>query len=240
MEARRGAARKPNGDTCGGWRIAAGTPPPRALAFPPMTAAATAPSSQDFDLYIVRSGNKRYWWRNPNAGVTITDAGRESRLNWRIEGRAESRLWTDIVAVTLSSATAGKNAINHCRIDFRDGGWLLVTDGGATGLLDESRTATYRAFVRALNARLAQAPAGTISFNAGVAGGRYKAMQISVAIAVLFFVGLPVVLLFIVRDWHILGILAAGAALVWPFWKVLDNNRPRSYDPRQPPGELME
>jgi hypothetical protein len=31
----------------------------------------------------------------------------------------------------------------------------------------------------------------------------------------------------------------AGAAFVWPFWKITGSNRPRSYDPRHPPGELM-
>ena len=199
----------------------------------------TAPAPQSYDLFIVRSGGKRHLWRNPNAGVTVTDAGRDSRLSWRIGGREESRLWTDIVALTLSSATTGKNAVNHCRIDFRDGGWLLVTAADASGLFDARRGPTYRAFVQALHARLAQAPAGTIRFNAGISGGRYKAMQISVTIAALFFVALPIGLLLVVRDLRALGVLAAGAALVWPFWKVLANNRPRRYDPRQPPDELI-
>lgn len=59
-------------------------------------------------------------------------------------------------------------------------------------------------------------------------------------IAALFFVGLPVVLLFAVRDWRVLGVLAAGAGFMWPFWKIIERNRPRGYDPRHPPGELMD
>ena len=55
-----------------------------------------------------------------------------------------------------------------------------------------------------------------------------------------FFIGTPFVLLFIVRDWRVLGSLFAGAAFVWPIWRILENNRPRSYDPRHPPTELME
>ena len=35
-------------------------------------------------------------------------------------------------------------------------------------------------------------------------------------------------------------VLGAGAAFMWPFWRVVENNRPRTYDPRHPPGELME
>jgi hypothetical protein len=65
-------------------------------------------------------------------------------------------------------------------------------------------------------------------------------MTVTGVIATLFFVGTPLVLLFIVRDWRVLGVLAAGAGFVWPFWKIVEHNRPRSYDPRHPPGELMD
>jgi hypothetical protein len=65
-------------------------------------------------------------------------------------------------------------------------------------------------------------------------------MQAMMVVFVLFFVGTPFVLLFIVRDWRVLLTLAAGAVFVWPFYKVVEKNRPRSYDPKNPPGELME
>jgi hypothetical protein len=65
-------------------------------------------------------------------------------------------------------------------------------------------------------------------------------MMVIGVIAALFFVGTPLVLVFIVRDWRVLLTLAAGAAFIWPFWKVIETNRPRSYDPRFPPGELMD
>lgn len=198
-----------------------------------------SPTATSYDLAFVLDG-QRFYWRNPNVGVTLTDAGRSSSLAWQSEGRDGRALWTDIVSVTMSSATAGKEAINLCRIAFRDGRSITVTDAGANGLVDEARTPLYRDFVCALHARLSAAPAGTIAFNAGFSEGRYKAVQVFFVIAALFFVGTPFVLLFIVRDWRVLGILAAGAFLVWPLWKVVENNRPREYDPRHPPGELME
>lgn len=197
------------------------------------------PASRSYDLAFVLDG-QRFYWRNPNAGVTLTDAGRASSIAWQSEGRDESRLWTDIVSVTMSSATAGKEAINLCRIAFRDGRTITLTDAGANGLVDEARTPVYRDFVRALHARLVHAPEGTIAFNAGFSEGRYKAVQVLFVIATLFFVGTPFVLLFIVRRWEVLGVLAAGAIFVWPLWKVVEHNHPRSYDPRKPPGELME
>jgi hypothetical protein len=200
-----------------------------------------APAAKTYDLYFLLDGT-RFFWRNPNHGVTITDAGRASSIDWRPGGgfADDSRLWTDIVEVGLMAATDGRAAVNQCRIRFRDGRAIVVTDCGEDGRLDESRTPVYRDFVRALHARLAAAPEGTVKFTAGVTEGRHKAMQVILVIAVLFFVGTPFVLLFIVRDWRVLLTLAAGAAFVWPFWKVTDNNRPRSYDPRRPPGELME
>jgi hypothetical protein len=91
-----------------------------------------------------------------------------------------------------------------------------------------------------LHLRLPQAPAGTITFNAGASAGRHRLMVATGVFAALFFVGTPLVLVFIVRDWRVLLTLAAGAAFIWPFWKVIEANRPRSYDPRQPPGELMD
>lgn len=200
---------------------------------------APAPASTSYDLHFVLEG-QRFFWRNPNVGVTLTDAGRDSAIAWQSEGRDGSGLWTDIVSVTMSSRTAGKDAINLCRIAFRGGRTITLTDAGADGLVDEARTPVYRDFLRALHARLAQAPAGTIAFKAGFSEGRYKALQVLFAIAALFFVGTPVVLLFIVRKWQVLGVLVAGAFFVWPLWKVVENNRPRSYDPRKPPGELME
>ena len=140
----------------------------------------------------------------------------------------------------MLSASDGKDAVNNCRIGFRDGRALTVSDAGASGQVDHERTPLYRDFIRALHIRLAQAPAGTISFNAGVSEGRHRAMLVILVIAALFFVGTPLVLLFIVRDWRVLGVLVAGAGFVWPFWKIVEHNRPRSYDPRHPPGELMD
>jgi hypothetical protein len=200
---------------------------------------APAPTSTSYDLYVLIDG-QRFFWRNPNCGLTLTDAGRQSRLSWQTEAGEDSRLWTDIVTVTMSSASDGRNALNQCRIGLRDGRAVTATDAGAAGTLDESRTAIYRDFIRALHLRLAEAPVGTISFNAGVSEGRHTAMLVIGVIAALFFVGTPLVLLFIVRDWHVLLVLAAGAGFVWPFWRIIENNRPRRYDPRTPPPELMD
>lgn len=202
-------------------------------------ADASAIASTSYDLYFLLNG-KRFFWRNPNCGLTLIDAGRESRLTWRTESGEDSRRWTDIVSVTMMSGTDGRNEINSCQIQFRGGHSITATDTGSDGQLDAARTPVYRDFVRALHARLALAPEGTIRFSAGVSEGRHTAMLVTLMIGALFFVATPLVLLFIVRDWRVIGVLCAGAAFMWPFWRVVENNRPRTYDPHHPPGELME
>ena len=199
-----------------------------------------ASASTAYDLYYLQNG-KHFFWRNPNHGVTLIDDRRDSAILWQPEkGEAGRQLWTDIVSVNMTSMTSGKDIVNNCRINFRDGRFLVVTDGGPSGEVDHDRTPVYRDFVRAMHLRLAQAPAGTIAFNAGASAGRHRLMVATGVFAALFFVGTPLVLVFIVRDWRVLLTLAAGAAFIWPFWKVIEANRPRSYDPRQPPGELMD
>ncbi|MGB3446005.1 MAG: hypothetical protein WBA48_04840 [Xanthobacteraceae bacterium] len=205
-----------------------------------MTDPAPATASTAYDLYYLLNG-KRFFWRNPNHGVTLFDAGRQSAIIWRNDaGEVGRQLWTDIVSVNMTSGSDGKNVVNSCLIRFRDGRSLTVTDAGSSGQVDHDRTPPYRDFVRALHTRLAAAPAGTIRFTAGFSEGRHTGMVAILVIAALFFVGTPLVLLFIVRDWRVLGVLAAGIGFVWPFWIIAERNRPRAYDPRTPPGELMD
>lgn len=201
--------------------------------------ATPASASKSYDLHFLLN-DKRFFWKNPNRGVAIVDAGRDSCLTWQAGGNAARRLWTDIAAVAMTTGTDGKAEVNQCRIAFRDGSALTLTDAGADGRVDHSRTGIYRDCMNALHRRLAQAPGGTIAFTAGVSQTRYIGLKIAVTIAALIFVITPFVLLFIVRDWRVLFTLAAGAAFVWPMWKVLEKSKPRSYDPKYPPGELME
>jgi hypothetical protein len=200
---------------------------------------APATLSKHYALHFLID-HKRFFWRNPNCGVTLIDAGKDSALAWQTEHGEVRRLWTDIAAVNMISVSDGKNEVNQCRIAFRDGRSITVTEAGSSGTLDEEKTPLYRDFVRALHERLALAPKGSIRFTAGVSETRHMVLSVTAFIAALLFVALPLGLFFIVREWKVLGVLAAGAGFVWPIWKIVENNRPRSYDPRKPPGELMQ
>jgi len=156
-------------------------------------------------------------------------------------GKAGRQFWTDIVAINMSSGSDGKDVLNSCLIRFRDGRFLAVTDAGPSGQIDHDHTPPpYRDFVRALHRRLAAAPPGTNRFTARFSESRHTGMVAILVTAALFFIGLPLVLLFIVHDWHVLGVLAAGIGFVWPFWTIAGRNRLHDDDPRHPPGELMD
>jgi hypothetical protein len=211
-----------------------------------MTATAPAPElptatdSTAYDLYYLVN-DKRFFRRDLNRGVSLVDGGRDSAILWRTtKGEADRQLWTDIISVNMTSGTSGKDVVNNCRIDFRGGRFLIVTDAGTTGQADHGRTPIYRDFVRALHSRLALAPPGTIRFSAGISNARQVVMLTLGAIARLLFVATPPGLVMILREWRALGPLATGTSFIWPFWKVIETNRPRSYDPRFPPGELMD
>jgi hypothetical protein len=210
--------------------------------------AATAPApelapatvSTAYDLYYLVN-DKRFFWRDLNRGVTLIDGGRDSAILWHTtKGKAGRQLWTDIISVNLTSGTSGKEVVNNCRIDFRGGRFIIVTDAGMTGQADHGRTPIYRDFVRALHSRLALAPQGTIRFSAGIWQARQVVMLTLGVIARLLFVATPPGLVMILREWRALGPLAAGTSFIWPFWKIIEDNWPRTYDPRQPPGELMD
>ena len=94
--------------------------------------------------------------------------------------------------------------------------------------------------MRALHARLALAPPGTITFIRG-----YEETKHTVVAAAAFLLGLigvagPLVLLLIVQKMEVLFVLIGGCALCWPLYNMVKNNAPRAYDPKQLPEELME
>jgi hypothetical protein len=71
-----------------------------------MTDPAPATVSAAYDLYYLLNG-KRFFWRNPNHGLTLFDAGRQSAIIWRNDaGEAGRQLWTDIASVNMSSTPA--------------------------------------------------------------------------------------------------------------------------------------
>jgi len=145
-----------------------------------MTDPAPATAGTTYDLYDLQNG-KRFFWRNPNHGVALVDAGRDSAIVWRNDAIEVGRqLWTDITAVNMSSVSAGTDAANNCLIRFRDGRTLTVTDAGPSGQVDHDRTPPYRDFVRALHRRRAPARLRPAPSAGGIDGLRRESVLVSI------------------------------------------------------------
>jgi len=187
-----------------------------------------------YDLYL-RSGGRRLSFAAADHGVTLTDDG----LHW-VEGDEEcSALFRDIAEVHLQTGSIGPNTIASCRLRLGDGATVLISSNNERGLEDEGRDRLYADFVHDLHARLAARKDTGIAFTAGFGDTRYRFGQVILVIAGLFFLVTPTVLLFMTRSWSMAWTLYIGVGLVWPLYRLVMANAPRSYDPREVPKELL-
>lgn len=68
---------------------------------------------------------------------------------------------------------------------------------------------------------------------------RYRFGKVVIIVAGLFFLVTPTVLLLITGAWQMIWALFLGVSLLWPVYRVVRADAPRTYDPRQMPPELM-
>jgi hypothetical protein len=190
-----------------------------------------------YDVYFVTPDTPRFYFRNPDHGITVSDRG----LSWTADGREGEAAFADIAAIHLQTAALGNadRSIDQCRIEFVDGTRLVVSNASSNGLPDPAQTPLYRAFVRDLHARPAVQKSGAISFTAGMAQWRYKMLFATMIVAGLFFIATPAILAAVTGDWHALVIAGTGVIFCWPFTKMLMNNAPRDYTPADLPDELL-
>jgi len=202
----------------------------------PSITAAPVKTPQRYDVYFT-TGGARFYFRNPNHGIALSDAG----LAWTADGQERHAAFANIVAIHLQTAAIGNSGrvIDQCKIDFADGTAVAVTNGTSSGLPDQGQTTIYRDFVRDLHARVAAGPLGTIRFSAGMAPWRYKMLFVTMIIAGLFLVVTPLGLAVFTGDLRGLAIAVGGGFLCLPFIRMLMNNGPRDYTPdRLPEGML--
>lgn len=190
------------------------------------------PTKTHYDLFA-RTAERRFVWRFKDHGVTVED----DALSLVIGGQWLRIPFDRIMTVTLSSnAIPRSGTIGQCTIQLVSGSRYVIGNGNDQGLADGHRDGPYRRFIGQLHQRLiATGAAKNIRFVSGYSETRRTILIAALAVAVAFFVVLPLILLLIVKDLKILGVLAAGAALVWPAMRVAGANRPGLYSPQNPP-----
>jgi hypothetical protein len=204
----------------------------------PQPAPAPAPAPAPPRLYelFVSEKQVRIFWKLKDEGVTLSAKG----IAWRTEGNERFRAWNEISGVNLSTGYIHKQGTSYaCTITFRDGRVLIVRSVSAWGHKDEEREPVYREFVETVHARLARPEFSDVRFFSGSAATNSIGHKIALAIGTLFFVGLPLVLFFIGPPLEVLFILAAGAAFIWPLWRMKQTNELREYSARDLPYDLL-
>ncbi len=117
----------------------------------------------------------------------------------------------------------------------------MLTIAGITSLGKPSpeRAGLYAAFVRDLHAHLGAGDRARIQFLAGNSAGRQKVGLVIMAVAVAFFVVMPIGLLVITGDVRALVVLVGGGLFVAPALKIFRQNAPRNYAPEDLPEDLL-
>lgn len=179
---------------------------------------------------------QRMFWKLRDEGVSLSAEG----ISWHANGAPRSRAWNEISGINLATGYVHKQgSVYACTITFRDSSLLIVRSVSAWGHVDEEREPVYREFVETLHARLARPEFSEVKFFAGSTATRALGLKVVLGIATLFFVGLPLALIFFAPPLEVLFILAAGAAFVWPLWRSAQANEPRAYSPNALPDDLL-
>ena len=199
-----------------------------------MSASPGASDRKHYDLYI-RPGERRLVWSFSDQGVTLGD----DTISWVADGWSTQAALRDIVDVHLQLGYVENNAVGSCRLRFANGSALSVVSSNKRGFEDSIQDQLNVAFVHDLHARLAAQRDAHPSFTAGFSETRYKFGFVIATIAVLFFIVTPIVLLLVTREWKAALITYTGVVLLWPVYKAMQANAPRTYDPRYVPPELM-
>ena len=191
--------------------------------------------ARHYPLFL-REGPLGLVFRLHHQGITLLP----DRICWR-HGRAErERALRDIRSIRLQVAHIARHGdMGICTIDFGNRALLTVYGGNHWATPDPERGRTYAAFVRDLHAAIADQAAPGTEFVAGAPAGRQAVVRGIMAVAVAFFVLLPLVLLFITGEAKTLFLAFGGVIFVRPFLKALKRNEARPYTPDNLPAEMI-
>jgi hypothetical protein len=166
----------------------------------------------------------------------ITLAG--DRLDWEIDDQPDAALLASIVEINLRTGGSWNHPVAQCRIRFKDGFILIVSDAATTGYPDEAKRSIYREFVHDLHRRLTALPDLQARFVTGVTKRQFHVIALGALFFLAIGVGVPIAVLFLAPGWELVLLLITGVAFVWPLLRMLHYNSPGTYDPRKLPTEL--
>jgi hypothetical protein len=181
-----------------------------------------------YDLYLREGATGGLVWRYRDEGIVLTPLG----LEWTAGGVKRTAVFAHIRSIRIQTGNVPKSGyFGTCTITFRNGQTLTVNSLNSWGSPDEDRLDDYAEFLQDLHARLSQEDRKRISFIAGATEGRQMFGKFAVVIGGAFFVLLPLVLLFLTGEVKALFIMLGGIAFIFPAFRTLTRNEPRTYNP---------
>jgi hypothetical protein len=190
-------------------------------------------NARAYDLALTTS-RQTVVFRLSNFGITLAD----DRLDWEIDGVPDAALLTSIVEVNLRRGGWG-HPVAQCRIRFKDGFILTVSDATPSGYPDAGKRALYREFVHDLHRRLAALPNPQAHFSSGFSKTQFHVLSLCALFFVVLWIGIPIVVFLAGDASELVLFLTFGSGCVWPLLRMLHNNSPGSYAPQTIPAELL-
>ncbi|HET7714709.1 MAG TPA: hypothetical protein VFK86_03700 [Bauldia sp.] len=189
-----------------------------------------------YDLYIREGATAGLVWRYRDEGVVLTPLG----LEWTASLTKRVVAYAEIRSIRVQTGHIPRSGFfGTCIITFRDGLTLTVNSLNSWGSPDEDRLDDYAEFLHDLHARLSEADRRRIHFYAGVTEERQMFGKAAIILGGAFFVVLPLVLLVATGEMKALFITLTGAAFIYPAYRTMKKNEPRTYDPTRLDDDLF-
>ncbi len=206
------------------------------MAEPHAAAAPSAPPAQYYDLTHREAGMGSVVLRYKDSGLTLSS----NALEWMSEGARRGHRLHDIRGIRLVLGSLPQSGpFGSCEIAFSNGDLLTVNSLNAWGTPDQEKAPVYRAFLTDLHGRLSPEDRRRITFSAGNSQTRQTVGKVILVVSALFFIALPIVLLLVTGEIKALFITIVGAGLVYPLYRTVRANEPRTYSPDHLPDDLL-
>ncbi len=191
--------------------------------------------AREYRLFV-RKGIARFYLKNNDEGIWLSERG----IGWFIGGVSCTQEWRDLALVHLQVGHVPKHgAIGNCALHFNGGEKLTVLSASKWGGVDAERNAEYVRFLADFHRAVPDTMRDKIGFQSGVGAFQHKALIVTLVIAACFFVLMPLGLLIYTGKLEALFILGAGAAFMWPMFRMIKVSEPNRYDSRQVPEDLF-
>jgi hypothetical protein len=197
--------------------------------------AKTGGERRRYELFV-RRGPGGFVLKQSDEGVGLDG----DLLFWSTPQGEVARPFSEISGVHLSTVhIARQGDFGTCSIAFSGAPPLIVSSNTAYGYADEERNQTYRAFLEDLHATLAMRMPGKVRYSSGVSEARIAFIQVMLIVMGLLMVALPLVLLAMTGELSMLWVIFVGFAFVSGYFRWVQRNAPRTYEPARIPADLL-